>query len=89
MSPQGEEIKLQISEAVSALMKEGHIYEGDVRQVIEWAESTGNKLYDPETSKFLAKKMLVNVTFYVIYSHLPEGYMIHTTYSHRSEIVGG
>jgi hypothetical protein len=89
VTPAGGEIKLQISEAVGKLMEERHIYEDDMKQVIESAEGTGSKLYDTETGKFLAKRRIADVTFYAIYSSSPEGYMIYDAYSHRSEIEGG
>lgn len=87
MSAQDEEIKLKISETVRSVMEKRYIYETHVKRVIEWAEAAGNKLYQPEMNKYLAKRRAANVTFYVIYSPSPEGYIVHTTYSHRAEIV--
>ena len=80
-------IQLQISDAVSAVMQKRHILEDDIGPVIEWAETSGEKLYQPGTEMYLAKKEVGNATFYASYSPSPQGYIVHTAYAHRSEIL--
>ena len=82
------EIELIKSDAVASLMEQRHILDDDVKQVIYNAEATGEKLYQPEANRYLAKMTLPNVTFYVEYSVSDGGYEVHTTYSHRSTIIG-
>ncbi len=84
-----EEIKLQKSPEVTALLDNRHILEEEVKQVIHHGETSGEKLYQPETNRFLAKLRLGEVTFYVEYSAEGNAFAVHIAYSHRSEIVGG
>jgi glutamate synthase (NADPH/NADH) small chain len=82
------EIKLAKSEAVSDLLETRHILDDDLKQVIEHAESTGEKLYLPGAERFLSKYRVGPECFYVEYSPSEGGYRIHTAYTHRSLIVG-
>ena len=81
------EIKLIKSDAVASLMEQRHILEDDVKQVIYNAEATGDKLFQPEGNRYLAKMTLLNATFYVEYSVADGNYVVHTAYSHRSKII--
>ena len=81
------EIELIKSDTVASLMEQRHILDDDVKQVIYNAEATGGKLYQPEANRFLAKMTLPNITFYVEYSTGDGGYVVHTTYSHRSKLI--
>ena len=83
-----EEIKLQVGDEVKKLLEERHISEEEVQQVIDFAETGGGKLYQPEANRYLAKNRLKEVTIYVEYSTDEKGYIIHTAYSHRSKIGG-
>jgi hypothetical protein len=75
-------------ETVASLMEQRHILDDDIKQVIYNAEATGEKLYQPEENRYLAKMRLSEATFYVEYSVVSDGYVVHTAYSHRSEMVG-
>jgi len=81
-----EEIKLQVGDEVKKLLEERHISEDEVKRVIDFAETEGEKLYQPEANRYLAKNRLGEVTIYVEYSTDEKGYIIHTAYSHRSKI---
>jgi glutamate synthase (NADPH/NADH) small chain len=81
------ELRIIKDEAVSSLMEARHILDDDVKQVIHNAEVTGEKLYQADESRYLAKMRLSEATFYVEYSVTDDGYVVHTAYSHMSEIV--
>lgn len=82
-------MQLKISEQVKQVMTDRHIYEEDIKAVIEAAEVSGEKLYQPGTNKFLAKRKLGNATFYAVYSPTgDDGFEVHSAYSHRSELEG-
>lgn len=81
-----EEIKLQVGDKVKKLLEERHISEEEVKQVVDFAETKGEKLYQPEGNRYLAKSRLGEVTIYVEYSTDEKGHTIHTAYSHRSKI---
>lgn len=81
-----EELKLQVGDEVKKLLEERHISEDEVKRVIDFAETDGEKLYQPEANRYLAKNRLGEVTIYVEYSTDEKGYIIHTAYSHRSKI---
>jgi glutamate synthase (NADPH/NADH) small chain len=81
-----EEIKLQVGDEVKKRLEERHISEDEIKQVIDFAETKGEKLYQPEANRYLAKNRLGEVTIYVEYSTDENGYTIHTAYSHRSKV---
>lgn len=81
-----EEIKLQISEEVKQLLGERYISEDEVRRVIHHAEEEGEKLYQPEANRYLAKLRIGEATFYVEYSIEEEGYVVRSAYAHKSEV---
>jgi len=83
----GEEIKLQVGDEVKKLLEERHISEEEVKKVIDFAETKGEKLYQQqEANRYLAKSRLGEVTIYVEYSTDEKGHIVHTAYSHRSKI---
>jgi len=81
-----EEIKLQVGDEVKKLLEERHISEEEVKKVIDFAETKGEKLYQQEANRYLAKSRLGEVTIYVEYSTDENGYIVRTAYSHRSKI---
>ena len=86
-SQEYEAIKLKKREEVSEILESRHILDDEVRMVIHNAESRGEKLYQPETERFLAKLKIADVTFYVEYLLAGEKtYIVHTAYSHRAEL---
>ncbi len=84
-----QDVQLIKSDAVASLLEERHILDDDIRQVIYHGETTGEKLFQPDGDRYLAKLALSNATFYVEYSVADGGYVVHTAYSHRSMIVPG
>lgn len=83
------EVHLIKSDAVASLLEERHILDEDMTQVIKAAEETGEKLYQPDKERYLAKLRISEATFYVEYSISDAGYGVHSAYFHRSEILGG
>ncbi len=80
--------KLEMTEAAYQIMVDRHILESDLIQVIQYAEETGDKLYQTDSDRFLAKLKLNTVYFYAEYSPVEGGYRIHNTYSHRFTLEG-
>ncbi len=68
-------------------MQERMILVEDLQKVIQWAESTGNKLVHSETGHSLAHYRPGAVTYWVEYSLDQDEYLIHNTYCHRMEIL--
>jgi hypothetical protein len=86
-SQEYEAIKLQKSEEISEILESRHILDDEVKMVIHNAESKGEKLYQPDIERFLAKLKIADVTFYVEYSLAGERtYIVHTAYFHRAEL---
>jgi hypothetical protein len=78
--------KLKKTDEVAELLDERHILDEDITKVIEHAESTGEKLYQTDTNRFLSKLWVKSAYFYVEYSIVEGGYQIHTAYSHRFDL---
>ncbi len=83
-----EKIKLQISEDVKKRLGERHILEDEVKQVIYHAETEGDKLYQTQSNKLLAKLRIGSATFYVEYAVEKDVYTVRSAYAHKSEIAG-
>ena len=84
----GPDMKLIISREVSELLERRMILEEDLRQVLRRAERTSEKIRDPKTGHFIARRRPVSVTYWVEYSCGDTGFIIHNAYSHRMEVVG-
>ena len=81
-----QEIKLNKSAEVVSLLEERNILDENIQQVIHHAEGTGEKLYNPDGDRYLARLEQTDATFYVEYSVADDVYSIHTAYFHRSKI---
>ncbi len=95
-----EDMQFSIRDDVAALLEERHILEDNLREVIHHAESTGEKLYDPQenrflgklatrrpmTNKFTGREVVMEFTCYVEYSLTDKGYEVHGAYSHNAAI---
>jgi hypothetical protein len=86
LSPKARALKLDIPDEVKTLLDERHVLEDDIRRVIEHAESTGLKLYQPETKNFLSKMRIFQAMFYVEYVADQGTYKIETAYTHRFKL---
>jgi glutamate synthase (NADPH/NADH) small chain len=82
------EIKPHITDEVKKLLEERHILEDEIRQVIDYAETEGDKLYQPDADVYLAKLRIGNATFYTKYSIDGETYLVQSAYAHKSELLG-
>jgi hypothetical protein len=80
---EAQALKLEMTSDVKDLMEARHILDDDIKRVIDHAEKTGDKLYRPDSDRFLSKLLVQKVYFYVEYSPAEGGYQIHTAYSHR------
>lgn len=81
-----EKIELIFSDSVRELMETRLILVEDLQKVIEYAETTGNKLVNRETGHSLAHHKPASVTYWVEYSPQGDAFFIHNAYSHRMEI---
>jgi hypothetical protein len=86
LSDEAKALKLEISDDVRTLLDDRHILEEDIRRVIDHAEKTGLKLYQPGTQKFLSKLRIYEAMFYVEYAVDKDVYRIETAYSHRFKL---
>lgn len=79
-------VELKLSGDVSAAMEERGVREEDVREVLEYAESTGKKLYAEGENRFLGRKRIGNYSAYVEYV-LGDGFVeITDVYSHMVKL---
>lgn len=86
MANEEQSLKLSISPEVLELMEQRMILVEDVQKVIAHAETTGEKLLNAETGRFLASYRPAAVTYWVEYSAQNEEFTVHNVYSHRMEI---
>lgn len=75
-------VSLKLTDEMQEIMEDRGIREDDIREVLEYAESTGKKLYVEGEERYLAKKKIGNVTFNVEYAPTSDGVEILNLYSH-------
>jgi hypothetical protein len=80
-------VKLEISPEVNRYLEMRHVLEDEIKQVIFHAETTGDKLYQPDANRYLGKLRIGKATFYADYSYGEKTLIINLAYAHRSEIV--
>ena len=81
-----EAINLDKSSEVSAVLEERGIVDDDIKMIIHNAETTGEKMYKPETGECLAKLLIGETTFHVQYTPKDEqNYTIHTAFWFKSK----
>ena len=83
-----DEIQLTKSDEVASLLEHRFISDDVIKQVISDAEATGEKFFQPDSNRYLAKKQIGNATCYVEYSVADGNYIVHTAYSHSAQILG-
>ncbi|WP_440951857.1 DUF7479 domain-containing protein [Methanococcoides sp. FTZ1] len=80
---------LNVSDEVNDLLKDNGFRIEEIQEIIENAESTGNKLKDSEGAVFLAKGVADNLTTYALYSYLDNGaFELKGAYAHKMNIAG-
>jgi hypothetical protein len=83
-----ETIRLNIAEDVQARLDERLILVEDIQRVIEYAERTRRRLFNPQTGRSLAYFKPTSVTYWVEYQPEGDGFTIFNAYSHRMEVPG-
>ncbi len=84
-----ENIQLNLSDDVLALMEDRLILAEDLQQVIAFAERSDQKLLSPATGHFLAQFRPNTVTYWVEYAQEGDAYTIFNAYSHRMDVGEG
>ena len=80
---------LNVSDEVNDLLKDNGFRIEEIREIIENAESSGNKLMDADGAVFLAKGVSDNLTTYAVYSPLDNGaFELKSAYAHKMSVAG-
>ncbi len=74
-------VEIKISDELAELMEERGVREEDVREVLEYAETSGKKLYIEGEEHFLARKRIGKFSAYVEYI-LGDAVELVNVYSH-------
>lgn len=80
-------INLVISDEVADNMEERGVREEDVREVLEYAETGGKKLYMEGEDHFLARKRMGNFSAYVEYKTSTDEIELIDVYSHMVKLA--
>ena len=83
-----QSVNLVISGEVADNMEERGVREEDVREVIEYAETTGKKLYNEEDDHFLARKRIGKFSAYAEYAIHENSIELFDVYSHMVTFEG-
>jgi len=78
---------LHISDEIVALMEKRFILLSDVEKVVDHSIAHKERFFNPETSDYLARLRVQNVTFWVKYEENGSDITLKDVYSHRMEVV--
>jgi Fe-S oxidoreductase len=82
------DFKLEIQKDVIDIMEQRYILVTDVEKVLDSSRKSNERFFNPETSSYLAKLRLENVTYWVGYEEKEDALIyVNSVYSHRMEIV--
>jgi len=84
-----EQTPLQVETPLRSLMEERGIREEDLRQVLAFAENSGQFHHNAATGHRLAYVTPSKVTYWVEYGAEAGGYRVYSAYSHRMRILHG
>ena len=82
------DVALIISAAVEAILEARRILEVNLRRVIRNAEDGGTRFRHGENGHYLGMQRQGHVTFWVAYSPVENGFVVHNAYAHRMEVLG-
>ena len=80
-------LKVRMAPEVAAKLEDDFILVDDVKAVIHWAETSGNKLELPATGHIVAHLRTHLVTYWVEYAEDGDDYQVFNAYSHRMQIA--
>lgn len=83
-----QEVKLKLTDEVKQRLVDRHVSEDELKQVIHHAEETGDKAFQPDANRYLAKLQIGSATFYADYSIENGTYLVRSTYAHKAELKG-
>jgi Fe-S oxidoreductase len=78
---------LIIPDHIFRIMEQRYILREDVEKVINHAQESGERFYNPEDGSYLANLRVENVTFWVHYFEKDGTIQVSSVYSHRMEVV--
>ncbi len=78
---------LHIPDAVVSLMEKRFILQSDIEKVVENSLTHKERFFNPQTSDYLARLRVQNVTFWVKYEEEGSDIIVKDVYSHRMEVV--
>ena len=81
--------QLSFTEEARQMMDERMILVEDVIAVLNAMRETGEAIYDEEKQVCIARARVGNVTFWVAYTDVEGGFLVHRAWSHRMKIVPG
>jgi len=79
-------IKLDVSPELKQKLHDEMILETDIEAVVEYCESSGKKIFNPDTGSFFGHLLIGRMTYWVEYRQVDGGFKLLNAYSHRMKI---
>jgi NADPH-dependent glutamate synthase beta subunit-like oxidoreductase len=79
--------KLNIPDHVMDIIDKRYILVNDIQKVIDTSRTTNERFFNSETSEYLARLRVENVTYWVKYKEKENEIIVKNVYSHRMEVV--
>ncbi len=78
---------IEYTRSAEVMMDDRMILKTDVIQVMQHLRETGEAVYDGDADLCVTRTRLGNVTFWVKFTETETGYLVHSAYSHRMNVV--
>ncbi|AFA47191.1 oxidoreductase [Acetobacterium woodii DSM 1030] len=82
-----KKLDIRLTAEVEEKMNREYILFEEVDQVIEYAEKSGDQLFNNRTKLTIAHLQIGIITFWVEYKKVDQTFMVYNAYSHRMQIV--
>ena len=79
--------EIRYTDEARRMMDDRMILTDDVSAVLNAFRETGVAVLDGETGLMIARRRIGNATFWVKFTESEDGYMVHSAYSHRMQVV--
>ena len=79
--------EIRYTDEARRMMDDRMILTDDVIAVLNAFRETGEAVLDGETGLMIARRRIGNATFWVKFTESEDGYMVHSAYSHRMQVV--
>jgi Fe-S oxidoreductase len=80
-------LMLSVSPQLARKLSDRWLLESDLEEAVRHCETNGEKLFDPESGHIIGHYARKNMTFWVVYKPVRDGFELINAYAHRMKIA--